>query len=177
VLQHVSDAWKVAPQIAASKQVVGSSIIVVDAPGGKLETADVSFVNGAALEKAGAPFGFHTDDGIVDSRFFRREAGLAVRAGLSRPKAIEALTLAGARMLDLSSRVGSLEKGKDADLVVLSGDPLSVYTNVLETWVEGEKVFDRADPKDRLYAVGGFGASHDSQGYLDAHDDDAEDMR
>ncbi len=177
VLQHVSDAWKVAPQIAASKQVLGSSLIVVDAPGGKLETADVSFGNGAALEMAGAPFGFHTDDGIVDSRFLRREAGLAVRAGLSRAKAIEALTLAGARMLDLSSRVGSLEKGKDADLVVLSGDPLSTYAYVLETWVEGEKVFDRSDPKDRLYAVGGFGASHDSQGYLDVHDEDGEDLR
>ena len=177
VLQHVSDAWKVAPQIAASKQVVGSSIIVVDAPGGKLETADVSFGNGAALEKAGAPFGFHTDDGIVDSRFFRREAGLAIRAGLSREKAIEGLTLAGARMLDLSSRVGSLEKGKDADLVLLSGDPFSVYTNVLETWVEGEKVFDRGDPKDRLYAVGGFGASHDSQGHLDAHVEAEEETR
>jgi imidazolonepropionase-like amidohydrolase len=177
VLQHVSDAWKVAPQIAASKQVVGSSIIVVDAPGGKLETAHVSFGNGAALAAAGAPFGFHTDDGIVDSRFFRREAGLAVGAGLSREKAIEGLTLAGARMLDLASRVGSLEKGKDADLVVLSGDPLGVYTNVLETWVEGEKVFDRSDPKDRLYAVGGFGASHDSQGHLDVHDEDMEEAR
>ncbi len=177
VLQHVSDAWKVAPQIAASQQVIGSSIIVVDAPGGKLETADVSFGNGAALEKAGARFGFHTDDGIVDSRFFRREAGLAIRAGLSREKAIEGLTLAGARMLDLSSRVGSLEKGKDADLVVLSGDPFSVYTNVLETWVEGEKVFDRSDAKDRLYATGGFGASHDSQGHLHVHDEDMEETR
>ncbi|MCM2258723.1 MAG: amidohydrolase family protein [Vicinamibacteria bacterium] len=178
VLQHVSDAWKVAPQIAASKQVVGSSIIVIDAPGGKLETADVAMTNGAALEKVGAPFGFHTDDGIVDSRFFRREAALAIRNGLSRGKAVEALTIAGARMLDLSSRVGSLEKGKDADLVILSGDPFSVYTNVLETWVEGQKVFDRADPKDRLYAVGGFGASHDSQGlHLHEADEDMEEGR
>jgi adenine deaminase len=80
-------------------------------------------------------------------------------------------------MLDLSSRVGSIEKGKDADLVVLSGDPFSVYTNVLETWVEGERVFDREDPKDRLYAVGGFGASHDSQGHLDAHAEDEEETR
>ena len=99
------------------------------------------------------------------------------RAGLSREKAIEGLTLAGARMLDLSSRVGSLEKGKDADLVVLSGDPFSVYTNVLETWVEGEKVFDRSDAKDRLYATGGFGASHDSQGHLHVHDEDMEETR
>jgi hypothetical protein len=44
---------------------------------------------------------------------------------------------------------------------VLSGDPLSVYTRVLETWVEGEKVFDLADPQDRLLAAGGYGASDD----------------
>lgn len=69
--------------------------------------------------------------------------------------------MANAMMLGLEDRVGSLEAGKDADLVILSGDPLSVYTKVLETWVDGAKVFDRADPKDRLYATGGFGASHD----------------
>ncbi len=68
------------------------------------------------------------------------------------------MTLAGAEMLDLGQRVGSLEAGKDADFVVLSGDPLSVYTQVLETWVEGEQVFDRGDPEDRLWAVGGYGA-------------------
>jgi len=50
--------------------------------------------------------------------------------------------------------------------VVLSGDPFSVYTKVEQTWVEGNKVFDRSDPQDRLYAVGGFGASHD-QGFPD----------
>ena len=84
---------------------------------------------------------------------------LAVRGGLSREKAIYGLTMAGARMLDLQSRLGSLEAGKDADFIILSGDPLSVYSKVLETWVEGVKVFDRSKPEDRLYAVGGFGAS------------------
>ena len=47
-----------------------------------------------------------------------------------------------------------------ADLVVLSADPCSVYTNVLETWVEGEKELDRSDAEVPLYATGGFGASH-----------------
>jgi len=84
-----------------------------------------------------------------------------VRGGLSREKALEALTLAGARMLELDDRIGSLEPGKDADLVVLSGDPLSVHTKVLETWVEGRRVFDRDDPDDRLFAVGGYGAGRD----------------
>jgi imidazolonepropionase-like amidohydrolase len=117
--------------------------------------------NGAALERAGALVGFHTDDGITDSRLFLRSAGLAVRAGMSRPGAIYGLTMAGARMLELEKRIGSLEPGKDADFVILSGDPLSVYTKVLQTWVEGDKVFDRDNPRDRLYAVGGYGAGHD----------------
>jgi cytosine/adenosine deaminase-related metal-dependent hydrolase len=69
------------------------------------------------------------------------------------------LTIANARMLDLHERVGTLTVGKDADFVVLSGDPFSVYTRVLQTFVEGKKVFDFADPKDRLFALGGVGAS------------------
>jgi imidazolonepropionase-like amidohydrolase len=156
VLQHVSEAWKVADEIAAAG--VPSSIIVIDSPGGKLEARDVSFENGAALERAGAEVAFHTDDWITDSRLFLRSAALAVRAGMSREGALRALTLAPAEMIDLGDRIGSLEPGKDADLVVLSGDPFSVYSRVLETWVEGEKVFDLSDPGDRLLAVGGWGA-------------------
>jgi len=158
-LHHVSDAWKVADEIAAAK--VPSSIIVLDAPGGKQEALDVSMTNGAALEKAGAAVGFHTDDGITDSRFFLRSAALAVRAGMSPGAALAALTRAGAAMLDLADRVGTLEPGKDADFIVLSGDPFSTYTHVEQTWVEGRKVFDRADPKDRAYQLGGYGVMND----------------
>jgi imidazolonepropionase-like amidohydrolase len=168
VLQHVSEAWKVADEIAAAK--APASIILIDAPGGKLETMDVSFTNGAALEKAGALVGFHTDDYITDSRLFLRSAGLAVRAGMSRERALLGMTLAGAEMLDLKARVGSLEAGKDADFILLSGDPLSVYTKVLETWVEGVRVFDLSDPKHRLYAVGGYGAGHGQVPHYDCFD-------
>lgn len=155
VLHHVSEAWKVAKEIAEAK--APCSIIVLDSPGGKLEAVDIRFENGKVLEEAGVDVAFHTDDGITDSRLFLRSAGLAVRAGMSRKKALEALTLAGARMMDLQDRIGSLEKGKDADFIILSGDPFSVYTHVLETWVEGEKVYDRNNPDDYKYAVGGFG--------------------
>ncbi|MDQ3321547.1 MAG: amidohydrolase family protein [Acidobacteriota bacterium] len=170
VLQHVSEAWKVADEIAKAK--VPASIILIDAPGGKLETIDIRFENGAALEKAGALVGFHTDDYITDSRFFMRSAALAVRAGMSREKALYGLTMANALMLDLDKRAGSLEAGKDADFIVLSGDPLSVYTHVLQTYVEGKKVFDRSDPKDYLIAVGGSGATDDRLIHIDCFDGD-----
>ncbi len=170
VLQHVSEAWKVADEIAAAK--APASIIFIDSPGGKLETIDIGFQNGVALEKAGALVGFHTDDGITDSRVFLRSGGLAVRAGMSRDKALYALTMANAIMMDIQDRVGSLEVGKDADLIVLSGDPLSVYTNVMQTWVEGQKVFDRSDPKDYLIAVGGFGAGDEQMEHIDCFDGD-----
>jgi imidazolonepropionase-like amidohydrolase len=154
VLHHVSEAWKVAEEIAEAG--VPSSIIIVDSPGGKLEAVNLLYINGAALEKAGADVAFHTDDWVTDSRLFLRMAALGVRAGMSREKALEGLTLAGARMLDLNDRIGSLEPGKDADFIILSGDPFSVYTSVEQTWVEGDKVFDRSDPDDYKYAVGGY---------------------
>lgn len=165
VLQHVSEAWKVADEIA--KANVPSSIIMIDSPGGKLETMDVDYKNGVALERAGALVGFHTDDGITDSRWFLRSAGVAVRAGMSRDKALYGMTMAGAIMLDLQDRVGSLEAGKDADFVVLSGDPLSIYTRVEQTFVEGKKVFDRATSKDYIFAVGGKGST--DEGDTNAH--------
>lgn len=159
VLQHVSEGYKVAAEIAAAG--VPCSVIVIDSPGGKLEAADTEWSNAAALERAGVRVGFHTDDPITDSRLFLRSAGLAVRAGMSRQGALRALTIENARMLDLDARIGSLAVGKDADFIVLDGDPLSVRSHVVQTFVDGVKVFDRSTPADQKWATGGYGASDD----------------
>ena len=159
VLHHVSEAWKVAPQIAEAK--APCSVIVIDSPGGKPEAKDLSMETGKILDEAGVLVGFHSDDPITDSRLFLRSAAISVRAGMKRDKALYAMTMAGAIMLDMQKQVGSLEAGKDADLVILSGDPLSVYTKVLETYVDGAKVFDRSNETDRLMATGGYGAGRD----------------
>lgn len=168
VLHHVSEAWRVADEIAEAG--APASIIMVDSPGGKLEAVNLLWKSAPALEEAGVLTAFHTDDWITDSRLFLRSAGFGVRSGMSRSGALEAMTLAGARMLDLGDRVGSLERGKDADFIILSGDPLSVYTDVEETWVEGRRVFDRDDPEQARWATGGYevfsgeGAAHDHGG-------------
>lgn len=169
VLHHVSEAWKVAEEIKKAQDegiVLGCSVILIDSPGGKLEAADLIMRTGAALQAAGAQFSYHTDDWITDVRLFLRMAALGVRNGVTEAMAIRSLTLSGAEQLDLQSRVGSLEPGKDADLVVLSGKPFSVYTKVEQTWVEGQKVFDRSIPEHRLYQTGGYGAGHDQQPYF-----------
>ncbi len=160
VLHHVSEAWKVADEIVAAR--IPCSLIVIDTPGGKLEAMDFDARSAADLERRGAAqlVGFHTDDWITDSRLFLRSAALAVRAGCSRETALAGLTRNAAAMLDLQTRVGTLEVGKDADVIVLSGDPLSVYTKVEQTWVEGVKVFDASVAEDRKYATGGWGVGH-----------------
>ncbi len=168
VLHHVSEGWMVADQIAAAG--VPCSAILVDSPGGKLEALNHVIESGAILERAGVRVAFHTDDWITDSRLFLRIAALAVRGGMSRQAALESLTLAGAEMLDLSDRVGSLTPGKDADFIVLSGDPLSVYTRVEQTWVEGEKVFDLSNPDHQIFAEGGYGATDDITPYYCCYD-------
>lgn len=164
VLHHVSEGWKVAEEIAAAD--VPCSIILVDSPGGKIEAMNLIMETGGVLERAVVLTAFHTDDPITDSRLFLRMAALGVRAGMSREKALEALTIAGAKMLDLDHRIGSLEPRKDADFIILTGDPLSVYTKVQQTWIDGELVFDLDNPDDRIFAVGGYGAGKDQAMHL-----------
>lgn len=175
VLHHLSEGWKVADEIA--KAGLQASIIVIDAPGGKMEAINLTLETGAKLEKAGASVAFHTDDGITDSRLFLRTAALSVRAGMSREKALEGLTIVGAKMLDLSSKLGSLEKGKDADFIILSGDPFSVYTKVEQTWVEGSKKYDITNPADRAFLTGGYGVFSSDRGEFHHHGDEEEDTK
>ena len=156
LIQHGMEAWKVAEELAAAGVPVSN--ILVDSPGGKLEAQESRLETAAALERAGVLTSLHSDDGIIDSRLMFRQAGIAVRGGMSREGALRALTINGAKQLGIEDSVGSLEVGKDADFLILSGDPLSVYTDVMQTWVEGEKLFDRSTEEGKLLAEGGYGA-------------------
>lgn len=158
LIQHGTETWKVAEELVQAGVPVSN--ITLDSPGGKLETVDLRMDTAAILERAGVLVSMHSDDPIVDSRMLLREAALAVRGGMSRDGALRALTINGAKQMRLDTRVGSLEVGKDADFIVLNGDPLSTYTHVMETWVEGDRLFDRSRPEDLLMATGGYGAGN-----------------
>jgi len=154
VLHHATEGYRVAEELARRKTSV--SLTLIDSPGGKLEAAGLLEENAAVLDKAGVRVAINTDDFITESRFFLRTGAIAVRGGMSEDAALQALTLRGAQMLHLDDRLGSLDKGKDADLVILSGPPFSIYTQVLETYIDGLKVFDRSQKKDWAYQAGGF---------------------
>jgi imidazolonepropionase-like amidohydrolase len=161
VLQHATEGYRIANELARRKVPV--SLTLVDSPGGKLEVVGLLEENAAILDKAGVKVAINTDDFITESRFILRTGAIAVRGGMSEDSALRALTLHGAQMLHLEDRVGSLEKGKDADFVVLSGSPFSVYTQVLETYIDGRKVFDRARHRDWTYQAGGFNLADPSR--------------
>ena len=153
VLQHGSEGFKVAEAIAEAGVPV--AINVLDTPGGKEETLERRLDNPALLHAAGVEVALITDDPVQDSRLLLRTGGLAARGGLPEDIALRALTLTPAGIMGLGKQTGSLTPGKEADLVVLSGPPLSAWTLVQETWVDGVQVFDRGDPTQRRFATGG----------------------
>jgi imidazolonepropionase-like amidohydrolase len=156
VLQHATEAYELADELARRQLPV--SLLVTDSPGGKYEFLHYRMETPGILERAGVLVAIHTDDPVTHSRLFLRSGALAVRGGMSEDGALAALTLNGAKMLWLDDRLGSLDPGKDADFVVLSGPPFSASTRVLETWIEGERVFQRSDPAQRRWATGGIDA-------------------
>ena len=154
VIQHGTESYKVVKEIA--KHNVPVSMTIPDSPGGKAEAVDLTERCGADLARAGIKVLVNTDDPVTESRFLLRTAAIPVRGGLSPELALKSVTLAPAQALHLDGQIGSLEKGKDADFVVLSGEPFSVYSRVLETYIDGKPVFRLSDEKDRRYQVGGF---------------------
>jgi len=154
VIQHGTEGYRIADELARRKIPV--SLTLIDSPGGKPEVVGLLEENAAVLERAGVKIAINTDDSITESRFFLRSGAIAVRGGLSEDAALKALTIHGAEMLHLDDRLGSLAAGKDADFVVLSGAPFSVYTQVLQTYINGVKVYDRDRQADWAYYAGGF---------------------
>ncbi|HVS19598.1 MAG TPA: amidohydrolase family protein, partial [Planctomycetota bacterium] len=141
-LQHVLEGYKVAWEIA--QHGAGPSTFS-DWWAYKVEAYDAIPYNGALLDEAGAVTSFNSDsDELV--RHLYSEAAKGVRYGGMDPvRALRLVTLNPAIQLGLRDRVGSIEVGKDADLVLLSADPLSTQARVEWTLVDGEVEFQRVD--------------------------------
>lgn len=141
-LQHILEGYKVADEIA--KRGVGASAFS-DWWGYKLEVYDAIPYNGAMLHNQGIVVSFNSDD-LELGRHLNHEAAKATKYGGVPPaEALKFVTLNPARQLRIDALVGSLEEGKQADLVLWSGPPLSITSRCEQTWIEGRKYFDRRD--------------------------------
>lgn len=104
------------------------------------QAKNASMETASKLQEAGIPFAFQSGfEGYVPkTRVVLFEAAIAVAYGLDYNVAIEKLTLGAAKILGIDNRVGSLEKGKDADLVLYNGDPFEYTTNVTHVFIDGK---------------------------------------
>ncbi len=141
-LQHAVETYKIAPELRRA----GIGVSIFDEWAAKLEIYDgISAYASAVLDKAGVLTSYHTD-GVSGTTALHINAAKAMReGGLSEQDALKLITINGAKELGIDGRTGSLEVGKDADIVVWDGHPLSVYSRVNTTLIEGECYFQERD--------------------------------
>jgi len=139
-LQHVLEGYKVAPEIAAHGVGAGT---FVDWWGFKAEAIDAIPYNVALMTRKGVLSSVNSDSDELARRLNLEAAKTMKYGGLTEEEALKTCTINGARQLGLESRIGSLEVGKDADVVIWNGPPLSTYSRVETTMIEGVTYFDR----------------------------------
>ena len=149
-LQHILEGYKVGEAIAAHGAGASS---FSDWWAYKEEVMDAIPYNGAILHDLGVVVSFNSDSNEL-ARRMNMEAAKAVRyGGLDPHEALKLVTVNPAKQLRIDGSTGSIEVGKDADLVLWTADPLSVYARVDETWVDGTPRFVRADQDAKARAV------------------------
>ena len=138
------DAWKAADEIAREKLEVILPPEMIFWETDEEKHVEVLRVLPAIFAKAGVKFAFQTETSSSGSGYLWYQAASAVRYGLPRADAIRAATRTPAEILGIENRVGSIEKGKDANLILLTGDPLDARTWVDQVVVEGKVVYERS---------------------------------
>ncbi|MFW6381748.1 MAG: amidohydrolase, partial [Bacillota bacterium] len=137
-LEHCTEGHKVAGAIADSgfPAIVGP---IMTGPV-KVELNERTFATAAALSEAGVEIALMSDHPVTPTKNLPIYAALAVRGGLAEEEALKAITINPARILGIEDRVGSIEPGKDADLVVFDGHPLDFRSRVTRVFLKGEEV-------------------------------------
>jgi len=139
VIDHGTEAYLLADQIAAA------SIPVIIGPlftsRSKVELRNRSLANPGRLAAAGVTIAITTDHPVVPIHFLIHQATLAVKEGLDPVTALRAVTINPARIIGCDDRIGSLTAGKDADVVIWSGDPLDVMSRAERAYVDGREIY------------------------------------
>jgi imidazolonepropionase-like amidohydrolase len=150
VIDHGTEAHLVADLLAAR------NIPVIIGPlftsRSKVELRNRSLANPGKLAAAGVTIAITTDHPVVPINFLVHQASLSVKYGLDRETALRALTINPARIIGVDDRLGSLEPGKDADVVIWSGDPLDVLSRVQRAFMDGREIYTAVDGGEPVFA-------------------------
>lgn len=108
----------------------------------KIEVKNMTFRTNAVLNDAGVLFSITTDHPVVMIQYLPFCAGLAVKEGLPLEEGLKAITIYPAKICRVDKRVGSLKKGKDADIAIFTGNPMEIFTKTLFTIIDGKIVYE-----------------------------------
>lgn len=136
---HILEGYKLADRMAA-RSIAGATF--ADWWAYKMEVQEAIPYNAYLMEKQGVVTAINSDDAEMARRLNQEAAKVIKYGGLTEEEAWKLVTLNPAKMLHIDNRVGSLKAGKDADVVVWSGNPLSIYARAEKTFVDGIKYWD-----------------------------------
>ncbi len=138
-LEHVTEGHLIADELAKEKDVpmaVGPSLTFAS----KFELQNKSWETPGVLANAGCHVSIITDNSVIPQQYLPLCAGMAVKAGMDPFDALKAITINPAEHIGVADRVGSLEVGKDADVVITNGCPFEVMTEVRAVFIDGVQV-------------------------------------
>ena len=138
-LEHVTEGHLIVDELAKEKDVpmaVGPSLTFAS----KYELQNKSWATPGVLAKAGCHVSIITDNSVIPQQYLPLCAGMAIKAGMDPFDALKAITLNPAEHIGVADRVGSLEVGKDADVVITAGSPFEVMTPVKAVFIDGVRI-------------------------------------
>ena len=138
-LEHVTEGHLIVDELAKEKDVpmaAGPSLTFAS----KFELQNKSWATPGVLAKAGCHVSIITDNSVIPQQYLPLCAGMAIKAGMDPFDALKAITLNPAEHIGVADRVGSLEVGKDADVVITAGSPFEVMTLVKAVFIDGNRV-------------------------------------
>jgi imidazolonepropionase-like amidohydrolase len=139
VLDHCTEGYLIVEKIAAAGVPVVTGPLITARS--KVELRNRTLANPGVLAAAGIMVAIATDHPVVPIHLLPLQAALAVKEGMDREAALRAVTINPARIMRVSDRIGSLAPGKDADLVIWSGDPFEVMSRAEAAYICGREVY------------------------------------
>ena len=140
-LDHCTEGHLIADELAEEGYpvIVGPSL----SERSKIELRNLTFETPGILSNEGLQVSLTTDHPVIPVQYLPVCAGIAIKHGMKKGDALEAITINPAKTLGIDERVGSIEVGKDADIVIWDNDPFELQSNVLVTIIDGKVVYER----------------------------------